>query len=109
MIFSEVFEEACDCTVHKTDSIEEATDLIQKNKYDLISLDYSMPIMSGADLAKKIRTEGVNQLTPIVFITGYLMDCMKDAKDLDNVSFIEKKNIYDELVPLIMSNLEPSK
>ena len=105
-IFTEIFEDTCDCTVHTTVEIESAIDYINNNKYDLISLDYSMPNMSGAELAHVIRREGQNQNTPIVFVTGFLLECHESSKDIENVAYLDKKKIYTEMVPLIMNVLD---
>jgi two-component system, OmpR family, phosphate regulon response regulator PhoB len=42
-------DEACDG--------EEAYDLIQKNSYDLILLDYMMPVYTGLELIQLVRNE----------------------------------------------------
>lgn len=42
---------------------QEALDLYEDGKYDLLILDYMMPILSGLDVIKKIRsTEGENRV-----------------------------------------------
>jgi DNA-binding response OmpR family regulator len=41
---------------------------IQQNQYDLILLDVMMPKMSGLDVCRQVRNEGVK--TPIVFLTA---------------------------------------
>ena len=46
--FVKIFE-ACDG--------QEALELCQKQKFDLITLDHKMPRMNGATLVKKLRTE----------------------------------------------------
>ncbi|HTD67035.1 MAG TPA: response regulator [Candidatus Limnocylindria bacterium] len=39
-------------------------------KFDLMFLDVNMPGMDGFQLADKLRQNGVNKTTPIVFVTG---------------------------------------
>ncbi|MGN1304516.1 MAG: LytR/AlgR family response regulator transcription factor [Oscillospiraceae bacterium] len=43
--------------------------LISEIKYDLIFLDYSMGILNGIEVAKKLRAKGVR--CPIIYVTGY--------------------------------------
>lgn len=43
-------------------------ELLQKNKYDLILLDIMLPKLSGFDLCRKIRSEGIT--TPIIMLTA---------------------------------------
>jgi len=43
--------------------------LAEENLYDAIFLDIQMPGMDGFELCKKIRAEGANKATPIVFVT----------------------------------------
>ena len=47
---------------------EEGDDLIREKKPDLIILDLMLPRMSGYDLCRKIRNEGI--LTPILMLTA---------------------------------------
>jgi CheY-like chemotaxis protein len=47
----------------------EALEVFRQIKFDAVILDYSMPGMSGGQLAEKIRVE--NQTVPIILHTGY--------------------------------------
>ncbi|MBC8401911.1 MAG: response regulator transcription factor [Candidatus Marinimicrobia bacterium] len=47
---------------------QEGYELIRKNQYDLILLDIMLPKLSGFDLCKKIRSEGIT--TPIIMLTA---------------------------------------
>ncbi|MBV9075168.1 MAG: response regulator [Acidobacteria bacterium] len=46
-----------------------ALDLFRQIKFDAVVLDYSMPGMSGGEVAEKIRQE--NATVPIILHTGY--------------------------------------
>ncbi len=47
---------------------ESGYDMIRNNKYDLVLLDVMLPYISGFDICKKVRGEGVT--TPIIFLTA---------------------------------------
>ncbi|MBL6991625.1 MAG: response regulator [Bacteriovoracaceae bacterium] len=105
-IFSEIFADTCDCTVHTTLDGEHATNFVKDTKYDLISIDFKLASTSGTDLARTIRKQGLNKSTPILFVSGFLVDCIEDSKDISNVSYIDKKNIYTDVVPLILNLIQ---
>ena len=43
---------------------------VQTTKFDLIFLDVNMPGLNGYQLCSKVRQEGLNKTTPVVFVTG---------------------------------------
>jgi two-component system LytT family response regulator len=47
---------------------EEAVDLLQRTAFDLVFLDIQMPRRSGFEV---VRTVGVAQMPPVVFVTAY--------------------------------------
>ena len=47
---------------------EEGLYLAQNNKYDVIIVDWMLPKISGIDLIKKLRKEGIN--TPVLILTA---------------------------------------
>lgn len=56
---------------HDTESPRQALDwLKQGNPYDLILLDYQMPVLDGISLAKKIRENEQFKKTPIMILTS---------------------------------------
>jgi len=46
-----------------------AFDMLDSQKIDLLLLDFAMPGMSGADVARRVRTR--HPTLPILFVTGY--------------------------------------
>lgn len=49
---------------------KEALALASVKKYDLIFMDHFMPVMSGEDACRAIRSAGVNIQTPIIAVTA---------------------------------------
>ncbi|MEW8969925.1 response regulator transcription factor [Mesobacillus jeotgali] len=49
---------------------QEALDLLKDGKYDLIVLDYMMPVYSGLEVIVKIRQEGINKDVPIMMLSA---------------------------------------
>jgi PAS domain S-box-containing protein len=72
---------------HKVDIADngrDAMDLVDKNKYDLISLDYVLPgKLTGMDVYHHIR--GGNQILPVLFISGNIefLESIKELKHHD--------------------------
>ncbi len=51
------------------DSMQAAARL-REERFDAVFLDMRMPLLDGIELAKRIRSPGLNQSTPLVMITG---------------------------------------
>ena len=51
------------------DSLE-AVQVVQRDRFDCIFLDISMPGIDGCELAREVRKSLLNRTTPIVFVTG---------------------------------------
>lgn len=47
-----------------------AFEMLEKNSYNLILLDYEMPVMSGLEVFKKMRKNPDYSDIPVVFLTG---------------------------------------
>jgi len=56
MLIMDTLEEE-DYAVDEAPDGEEALELLQKNQYDLLILDYMMPIVTGIEVIKKIRQD----------------------------------------------------
>ena len=53
------------------DQAAAALDLLAQRTFDAIFLDVGMPSMDGFALCRNIRASGLNQYTPIVFVTNH--------------------------------------
>ena len=73
---------------------QEAIDLINQTKLDLIISDIRMPGVNGIELAQKARSifeEKKQRIAPIIFITGYSDEnSYKEAQEMDASDFIYK-------------------
>ncbi len=47
-----------------------ALGVLSENRFDLVILDVDMPIMSGLDLCKQMRTMPLHTETPVIFVTS---------------------------------------
>ena len=86
--------------VHPVVDSQEAASLIERDKFDVIFLDLTMPIVSGFELAKLVRESSCNKATPIVIITG------RDEQDTMHLSFSRSRLIFFKN-PSMRKNLVP--
>lgn len=84
---------------HRVDSAssgQEALQLLEKGKYDLVITDYAMPAMKGDELAVVIKSRTPSQ--PVVLITAYAEMLKASNNPLRGVDFIISK-------PFLLENL----
>jgi len=95
--------------VHPVVDSQEATSLIERDRFDVIFLDLTMPIVSGFELAKLVRESSCNKATPIVIITGRdEQDTMHLSFSLGATYFLQKPVDTQKLGPLLKKIQEPS-
>jgi len=58
-----------------------ALDILADRKFDLLILDYAMPGLDGAEVARRVREQAPDQ--PILFVTGYSQSAALDAAAAD--------------------------
>jgi CheY-like chemotaxis protein len=68
-LMDEVFS-SLKAVVRPVDDAREAAALVSREKFDGIFLDLEMPMMSGFDLAQRVRESPWNKATPIVIVSG---------------------------------------
>jgi CheY-like chemotaxis protein len=66
-----------------TDSSATALELVQKNHYDLLLLDYMMPGMDGLELYQHLRALPQYRQTPVIFVTS-AVDFRQRAQEILN-------------------------
>lgn len=76
---------------------EKGWELIHKSKPDLILLDWMLPKMSGIEVCKKVRLEGIK--TPIIFLTARdtVQETIEGLKAGAN-DYIKKPFSFEELL-----------
>jgi len=75
---------------------QEALELFKQEKFDLAFLDIKMPQLSGTEVLKKIREQGIS--TPVIIITAYAT--IKNAVDctqLGAVAYLQKPFTADKV------------
>lgn len=77
---------------------EEGLALLQSEHIDAIVLDYQMPTMNGADVARLIREKGRD--LPIVLLSGYVEDVPTAALHLVN-AFVTKGGAPGQLLQVM--------
>ena len=80
----------------------QALGLARRNRYALILMDIQMPVLSGIEAAKAIRTDSLNQTTPILAVTANAFDedrqaCIDAGVDEHISKPIEAQRLYEIL------------
>ena len=91
----------CDVSIAKNG--EEAVQVASNDRFDLILMDISMPVMNGLTATQLLRDhEGPNQLTPVVGVTAHTLE--SDRRDCLNAGmndFLPKPITKDALSQII--------
>jgi DNA-binding NtrC family response regulator len=84
----------------------EALRLIEEERPELVILDYVMPEMDGAEVARRIAA--IDEDLPIIFSTGHgALRALRDAAG-DEASILEKPFTLAQLDELIAATLKSS-
>jgi signal transduction histidine kinase/AmiR/NasT family two-component response regulator/HPt (histidine-containing phosphotransfer) domain-containing protein len=96
-------------TVTEAHNGREAVKLAQKQKFDLILMDISMPIMDGRVATRAIRTtQGLSSQTPIIALTANAMAEEQEAFRSDGMNDILTKPLSREgLVDVLAHYIVP--
>jgi len=49
----------------------QGTDLLMKERFDLLIVDLAMPIFDGMEFINKMRSDGLHRQTPVIVISAY--------------------------------------
>lgn len=88
--------------VVQTNKGEEALDLIQREKPDLVLTDFAMPDINGVEICRRIKQNPLTANTPVILMTGALTraDCQQTlAQGVDG--FLQKPFSVKQLLDLI--------
>lgn len=83
---------------------KQVLDLLEKEDFDLILMDISMPVMDGAECTKKIRslTDPVKSKLPIIAISGNIHNYTpEEFRKLGFDDFIQKPLDYDKVLATV--------
>jgi DNA-binding NtrC family response regulator len=76
-------------TVHAVSDGEQGLELILKNDYDCVVSDIKMPILSGLELLKEVRS--ASKAVPFILVTGFGdQKAMCQALQLGATDFVDK-------------------
>jgi DNA-binding response OmpR family regulator len=68
-------------------------------QYDLIICDHKMPFCTGLDFITKVRTtNNTNQLSPVIFISGFIPDIESKLSKLDGLLYLNKPFVQERLL-----------
>ena len=102
MVMEKLFEKLKCRTIAVTNGPEAARYAMSQVQFDIIFMEYKLPQINGADVARMIRdTRSANTQTPIVAVTGYLRE-LPQTHHFD--SLIEKPPTIEKITE-VLSNL----
>ncbi len=80
----------------------EALEIYQNNKIDVIMLDYVMPNLDGYQTARIIRE--INKKIPIILVSAYTdKEKLLNAIELNLIKYLEKPILHEDLINLFNS------
>lgn len=87
-------------------SATEAIEMLSRNEYDILVLDYALPDMNGIDLLKKIKPMSLK--IPMIFVSAYDdPDLSFEAMRAGACDYVVKTfQYYETLKDRIVENLE---
>ncbi len=93
----EAFLEVFGATSKSTENGEEAVDALAKDNFNLVLMDFKMPILDGLSATKKLRENGAT--IPIILLTANAMKGEREAALKAGANdYISKPINWDELV-----------
>lgn len=88
--------------VVQTNKGEEALDIIEREKPDLVLTDFAMPGMNGVEICRRVKQNPRTAGTPVILMTGALTraDCQQTlAQGVDG--FLQKPFSVKQLLDLM--------
>ena len=87
-------------------SAKKTLEYLNKDKADIIILDFRLPDMDGAALLREMRKNGIK--TPVIMFTAHPDEAriIRESKDLGISAFIPKLSVYAEVSSLLKTAIE---
>ena len=87
---------------------EEALNILDKEKPDLVLLDFLMEGMDGVEVLQKMRQRG--DKTEVIMVTGISEDAtIQKAKELGVIDYVHKPLVLDELEKVVLARFAKKK
>ena len=103
-LLSEILE-IFDCKGHYADDGNQALNMLEEDKYDMVFTDVRMPNMDGFELLESIKT--LHPDVPVVIITGYsVADSQSRLLSEKADGFLSKPFKVDEIQSLLATLLK---
>jgi len=83
---------------------EEAIEIIDKERPDLMLLDVRLGQIDGIEILRRLRAKGNN--TPVIMVSGINdIDIINESKQLGVLDYVHKPLILDELEKIVLAKL----
>ncbi|HTF16647.1 MAG TPA: response regulator [Chryseolinea sp.] len=70
--------------------------------FDVIICGTDLPVVTGFEMVRSLRTNSINRETPVVFLIKKIDDrILSLGKALNAMAVLEEENLYSQLAPLI--------
>jgi DNA-binding NtrC family response regulator len=107
-----IFFESEGCNLLAVETAEEGLEKLKDHNYDIIIVDYRLPVMNGLDFLERIKDSHPNILTLLITAYGN-RDVFMKAKKIGVCDFIDKpfttKSIEQSLTRLVNDRKEDEK
>ncbi len=94
-------------SVSQAEDGKSALELLKQRRPDLVLVDYAMPGMNGAEVARAAR--GLQPDVPIIFVTGYAESEQIEAALGPNVPVLQKPFTVAQLAAAVEEQIAPAK
>ena len=92
------------CVISTAKNGMQVLELLQKESFDIILMDISMPVMNGIECAARIRSLESSNIAqiPIIAITGNAMNyTLEEFRKFGINDYLQKPINFDKLVSLV--------
>jgi len=86
----------------------DASEKMQRTRYDLLVIDHLMPIMNGIQLTKNLRQNETYADTPVIFMTTQGQESVKQLCNIEMFNAIVDKPIDEQQLLKLIAELESS-